>query len=62
MILHFSHIGLTEGRTFTGLAFLANELGGIPEEWLWRPQGCRRYHAPERIAADTEKRRCERNG
>jgi hypothetical protein len=28
MILHFSHIGLTDGRTFTGLLFLFENLGG----------------------------------
>src|SRR5436305_14990885 len=36
MILHFSHIGLTEGRTFT-LAWLRNYLHKVVSTRLWRP-------------------------
>src|SRR5947209_10117849 len=35
MILHFSHIGLTEGRTFTRA--LGSYLEKDPSPWLWRP-------------------------
>src|SRR5579864_762976 len=45
MTLHFSHIGLTEGLTFTFVS---------PERWssvrLWRPRG-RRYRTEARHAA-----------
>src|SRR5436305_14458281 len=35
MILHFSHIGLTDGRTFTFSAL--SSIATVPTAWLWRP-------------------------
>jgi hypothetical protein len=38
MILHFSHIGLTDGRTFMV------PFGWIQTGWLWWPGFGHRYH------------------
>jgi hypothetical protein len=47
MILHFSHIGFTDGRTFMILfQFFARD----PAPGLWRPRG-RRYPVAERVHA-----------
>jgi len=38
MILHFSHIGLTDGRTFTlACSSYLKILGAVPSSRLWRP-------------------------
>jgi|SRR5579884_490474 len=37
MILHFSHIGLTEGRTFTLASLATDRWLNIPPARLWRP-------------------------
>src|SRR5437588_8659863 len=60
MILHFSHIGLTEGRTFTlALALVWSKLGSYLSPALETARG-RRYRAEDRHAARTVALRAHR--
>jgi len=52
MILHFSHIGLTDGRTFTlaRFALVVSDYSGFLNLALETASG-RRYHAEKQLAA-----------
>src|SRR5436305_3551391 len=62
MILHFSHIGLTEGRTFTLALLWGVEVSyPVPSVRLWRPHGVAATGLKSRHAAQAGALRAHRS-